>query len=554
MLGLNMTTNRLLVGLTIGALSTLITACSTTQNTVSTTPVSFAPTTIKTSTESVDLVIATWNTEHLAFPLSDGCRARTEEESRQLKAYAKSLNADIVALQEVGSVEAVETIFPKNNWKIVMSARPDSKTYDCRGSDAKSTQQKVAFAVRKNIKVLNTQSFDALALNRNGLRYGLELTVESSLGAMTLLNVHMKSGCFVDNYTRSDASSCQTFAKQAPILDKWVEQQEKSGMPYMVLGDFNHRLSAPYNHLTRQLSTNSDNSVSSLENLGADIIGCHAYYPAPIDHILAGNLPKKGLRKTMTMHKFDDMAPKAMLSDHCALSVELSSINYPLSNAVTWQTTSKEYRYLTSTTYQRATDVINNKKLPTTPWVVVMDVDETVLDNSQYQVTVEKNGEGYTPKTWNEWVAAEKATLVPGVKSFIETVFKHGGKLALITNRNRTQDHHTWENLRALNLPVSIDNTCLLGRISADKAAIDGKQFINDKDLRRQQVSEASASCYQPNDARKSLFSPLEIIMQVGDNIEDFSGITQEEADVKALLPRASSELILLPNPMYGSW
>jgi len=549
-----MTFNRLFAGVTIGVISTFITACATTQNTTPTAPVSFAPTTTKTSVESTELTIATWNTEHLAFPLSDGCRARSDEESLKLKAYAKSLNADIVALQEVGSVEAVETLFPKNEWKVVMSTRPDSKSYDCRNSGAKSTQQKVAFAVHKDVKILNTQAFDALALNRNGLRYGLELTVESALGPMTLLNVHMKSGCFVDNYSRSDSDACQTFAKQAPILDKWVEQKEKTGIPYIILGDFNHRLSAPYNHLTRQLSTNADNSVSSFENLSADIIGCHPYYPAPIDHILAGNMPKKGLAKTVKMHPFSDMAPKAMLSDHCALSVELSSITYPLSSAVKWQTTSKEYSYLTSVTYQRATDVINTKTLPKTPWVVVMDVDETVLDNSQYQVTVEKNGAGYTPKTWDEWVASEKATLVPGVKEFIEAVVKRGGKLALITNRNRVQDKHTWKNLRSLNLPVSIDNTCLLGRVSADKAAIDGKKFINDKDLRRQQVEDASASCYHPSQARKSLFSPLEIIMQVGDNIEDFSGITQEEADVKTLLPRAKSELILLPNPMYGSW
>jgi len=558
MLGLNMTFNRLFAGLTIGVVSTLITACATTQNTASTAPISFTPTptttTTETNIESAELTIATWNTEHLAFPLSDGCRARSEEESLKLKAYAKSLNADIVALQEVGSVEAVETLFPKNEWKVVMSTRPDSKSYDCRNSGAKSTQQKVAFAVRKDVKILNTKAFNALGLNRNGLRYGLELTVESALGPMTLLNVHMKSGCFVDNYSRSDSDACQTFAKQAPILDKWVEQKEKTGMPYIILGDFNHRLSAPYNHLRRQLSTNSDNSVSSLEHLSADIIGCHPYYPAPIDHILAGNMPKKGLEKTATMHPFSDMSPKAMLSDHCALSVKLSSISYPLSSAVKWQTTSKEYNYLTSVIYQRATDVINTKTLPTTPWVVVMDVDETVLDNSQYQVIVEKNGAGYSPKTWSEWVEAEKATLVPGVKEFIETVFKHGGKLALITNRSRGQDKHTWNNLRAVNLPVSIDNTCLLGRVSADKAAIDGKKFINDKDLRRQQVEDASASCYLPNQARKALFSPLKIIMQVGDNIEDFSGITQEEVDVKSLLPRAKSELILLPNPMYGSW
>jgi 5'-nucleotidase (lipoprotein e(P4) family) len=555
-LGINMMLNRLLVGLTAVALSTLITACSTT-STETTTQTSFNSTIASSSTDSSSLVVATWNTEHLAFPISDGCRPRTPEETTKLKQYVKSLNADIVALQEVASAEAVETLFPKAQWQVLMSTRPDSKTYDCRGSGAKSTQQKVAFAVRKNIKVLNTQPFDALALNRNGLRYGLELTVDSPMGQMTLLNVHMKSGCFVDNYSRADSDACLTFAKQAPILDKWAEQKEQSGMPYMILGDFNHRISAPYNHLTRQLSTNLDssvNNVSSLENLGADIIGCHPYYPAPIDHILAGNMPKKGLQKTMKMHKFDDMTPNAMLSDHCALSVELSNITYPLSNSVKWQTTSKEYGYLTSVTYQRATDVLNSKTLPTTPWVVVMDVDETVLDNSQYQVNVEKNGAGYSPKTWSEWVASEQATLVLGVKTFIQTVFKQGGKLALITNRNRAQDNHTWENLQALGIPVSTDNTCIMGRISADKAAIDGETIINDKDLRRQQIESGTASCYALNSSRKSLFPALKIIMQVGDNIEDFSGITQEEADIKMLLPRANEELILLPNPMYGSW
>ncbi|MDO6426856.1 HAD family acid phosphatase [Thalassotalea sp. 1_MG-2023] len=546
-----MTLNRLLVGLTIGTLSMLTTACSTSIKKQATTPV-VSTTTAQTKPQG--LVVATWNTEHLAFPISDGCRARTEAETTQLKQYAKSLNADIVALQEVASSEAVELLFPKSEWNIIISTRADSKTYDCRKTAAKSTQQKVAFVVRKDIEILNTKAFDALALQRPGLRYGLELTINSPFGAMTLLNVHMKSGCFVDNYSRADSDACNIFAQQAPLLDKWAEKKERTGMPYMILGDFNHRLSAPYNHLTRQLSANENNSTSSLENLGADIIGCHPYYPAPIDHILAGNMPEKGLQKTVTMHYFDDMSPKAMLSDHCALSVELSNITYPLSTAVKWQTTSKEYSYLTSVTYKRATEALENMALPKTSWAVVMDVDETVLDNSQYQVNIEKQGESYSPKTWRDWVASEKATLVPGVKAFIQSVFQQGGKLALITNRDSEQDNHTWNNLRALGIPVTTDNTCVMGRTSADKAAIDGVSIINDKDLRRQKIQNGTANCYTPNGSRTSLFPELTIIMQVGDNIEDFSGVTQEEADVKALLPRANGELILLPNPMYGSW
>ena len=42
--------------------------------------------------------------------------------------------------------------------------------------------------------------------------------------------------------------------------------------------------------------------------------------------------------------------------------------------------------------------------------------------------------------------------------------------------------------------------------------------------------------------------------MQVGDNIEDFAGVTQESADVAALMADNDGQYVLLPNPMYGSW
>ena len=498
--------------------------------------------------------IATWNVEHLTLPMSDGCRARTSEEITKLKEYSKSINADIIALQEVDSREAVAALFPNDGWQIVMSARPDSQSYDCRNSKATSTQQKVAFAVRRGIEILNTKNIDALALDNPGLRYGLELTVDSPLGALSLLNVHMKSGCFVDNYSREKSDACQTFAQQTPILTVWAQQKEKAGLPYMMLGDFNHRLSAPYNHLTRQLALNADDNKSSLENLSTDIIGCHPYYPALIDHVFAGNMPLKTLDKKITMHVFDNMKPKAMLSDHCALSIKFDPVNFTLSNGIQWHTQSKEYRLLTSTIYQRAEQALKNKTLPTSQWTVVMDVDETVLDNSPYQLSVEPTGVGYTPKTWDQWIASEKAILVPGAKAFIETVFKLGGKLALVTNRHRRQDAHTWRNLEAVGIEVSTTNTCLIGRDNADKKAINGKTIINDKDLRKQQLENGTASCYQPNDTRYSLFSGLEIVMQVGDNIQDFSKITQESASIDALLPLTNDEFILLPNATYGSW
>lgn len=42
--------------------------------------------------------------------------------------------------------------------------------------------------------------------------------------------------------------------------------------------------------------------------------------------------------------------------------------------------------------------------------------------------------------------------------------------------------------------------------------------------------------------------------MYIGDNIEDFPGLTQESAQPEKLLNKLGDEYILLPNAVYGSW
>ena len=128
-----------------------------------------------------------------------------------------------------------------------------------------------------------------------------------------------------------------------------------------------------------------------------------------------------------------------------------------------------------------------------------------------------------------------------------------GGKLAIVTNRNNALDAYTWRNLQAQGLPVTKDNTCLMGRLAEDKSAINGTTIINDKDRRRQLVSSGQAQCFGVTD-NSDWANPHEIVMEVGDNIEDFTGITQEEAEIETLAPQFPARLILLPNPMYGSW
>jgi 5'-nucleotidase (lipoprotein e(P4) family) len=519
---------------------------------------SSAPLTATSSlSQANELRVATWNVEHLAYPINTGCNPRSQSDIDAMLNYVKQVDADIYALQEVASKQALNTLFPDEHWQIFMSSRADSESYTCRGSGRASTQQKVAFAVRKSLVVNDVQSLSEFSLNNPGLRNGLQMNVQTAFGDVSLLNVHMKSGCFVDNYSRSDSEACKVFAQQAPILDRWIEQQERRNTPYIVLGDFNHRLSAAYNHLTQKLLANSDGSSSSLQNTTTDLIGCHPYYPAPIDLIFLGGMASSAISYTTQAHRFESMQVDEMLSDHCAVSLNLSMKLGSLSNAVKWQTTSKEYEFLTRAIYQQASGALTKEFLSNDSWVVIMDVDETILDNSPYQIVSDQRGLKYTPESWANWVKLEEATLVPGASDFMKTVLDMGGKLALITNREKNLDAYTWRNLVASGLPVSVENTCLLGRSQPDINAIDNINIVNDKDLRRQQVQNGKANCYRATKDEKALNDwkrDHQIAMEVGDNIEDFSRITQEGADVTELIKKWPTKLILLPNPTYGSW
>lgn len=275
-----------------------------------------APDALSETSNRIAMSVATWNIEHLAVVNGTGCKARNAEQMTALANYASSINADVIALQEVGSRDAVELLFPASQWQVIMSTRPDNEPFECRRSGNPSTQQKIAFAVRKPIKVLSVNPVEALGLEMVGLRYGLAIRVATPLGETEILNVHMKSGCFVDDYSQSDRESCEIFANQVPVLLDWVKRQEQSGTPYIMTGDFNHRLSAPYNRLTRDLKA----AAPELKVATRDLLNCHPRYLAPIDHIIVRGteaLPAFDV----TNHYFDDMDEEDMLSDHCAMSL-----------------------------------------------------------------------------------------------------------------------------------------------------------------------------------------------------------------------------------------
>jgi 5'-nucleotidase (lipoprotein e(P4) family) len=72
-------------------------------------------------------------------------------------------------------------------------------------------------------------------------------------------------------------------------------------------------------------------------------------------------------------------------------------------------------------------------------WAVVLDADETVIDNSLYQEERAVAGLGYSDASWDAWVKRREATPLPGAAAFLSHVRTSGGRIAIVTNRLASQ-------------------------------------------------------------------------------------------------------------------
>jgi 5'-nucleotidase (lipoprotein e(P4) family) len=202
---------------------------------------------------------------------------------------------------------------------------------------------------------------------------------------------------------------------------------------------------------------------------------------------------------------------------------------------VRWVRNSAEYIAAAVQAYGMATrrvDIVAASR-PQGGWAVAMDADETVLDNSQYQMERAMANLPYTSESWTEWVQRRQARAVPGAAAFIRRVKETGGRIVIVTNRTQAQCADTEENFRALNLAF-------------DAMLCKEEGGNGDKEPRFDRVAAGTAKPGLP---------PLEIVLWVGDNIQDFP--EQRQAMRKAIegtFQIFGHAFIILPNPMYGSW
>ena len=223
-------------------------------------------------------------------------------------------------------------------------------------------------------------------------------------------------------------------------------------------------------------------------------------------------------------------------------------------NAVAWTQTAIEHDLIYLQTYRdaesrllatlhdRQWDALG-KADRTTPIkglkpAVVLDIDETVLDNSPYQARVIKSGGEFNEADWAAWCKEELARAMPGAVEFTQFAAKHGIAVIYISNRAKDLDQATLANLRKAGLPVSGPEAFLgLGTV------LDGcEQVGTEKGCRRQLIGQH-----------------YRVLMQFGDQIGDFVDVLANTAAgrrkaVADYLPWIGTRWFVLPNPTYGSW
>ena len=202
---------------------------------------------------------------------------------------------------------------------------------------------------------------------------------------------------------------------------------------------------------------------------------------------------------------------------------------------VHWLRGSAEYRAIVIQTYRAALRAAEEASAgrPAGSWAVSVDADETIIDNSGYEVELQRQGRVHTDEAWAEWVARRARPAVPGAAGFLAGVRNLGGRVAVVTNTQQSRCADVAANLDAAKLPYDI----LVCR--ADDAR-------DRKESRWRSIADGSA---RPD------LGPLEILVWVGDNIQDFPDQSQALRDAdESGFADFGVRYFALPNPIYGTW
>jgi 5'-nucleotidase (lipoprotein e(P4) family) len=167
---------------------------------------------------------------------------------------------------------------------------------------------------------------------------------------------------------------------------------------------------------------------------------------------------------------------------------------------------------------------------------VVVDIDETMLDNSPFEATLINNGD--FQEGWYKWTSKASAKALPGALEFAEYAKSKKVDIFYITNRDDNERAVTLKNLQNAGFPFASE----------------------DHLLTRSDLSYSTGNTSSKTGRRTKVAETHEIILLIGDNLNDFSEIFEDRSTNNGKDAVAKNQLqfgqkfIILPNPMYGAW
>ena len=166
---------------------------------------------------------------------------------------------------------------------------------------------------------------------------------------------------------------------------------------------------------------------------------------------------------------------------------------------------------------------------------MVIDVDETLLDNSKYQVWMMRANQSFSTRSWNQFCAAQVSTAIPGAVEFTKYADSKGVKVFYVTNRGVETEKDTRENMQKLGFPMggNVDTFLMQGEKPDWTGAKGTRRAVIAKDYR--------------------------VLLNIGDNFGDFDDRyrTSEADRMKAFeagQPYWGRQWLMLANPTYGSF
>jgi len=169
------------------------------------------------------------------------------------------------------------------------------------------------------------------------------------------------------------------------------------------------------------------------------------------------------------------------------------------------------------------------------PPAVILDIDETVLNNIPFQARAIIKGESY-PNGWVEWMLEEASTSVAGVSEFLKYADSKGIKIFYVTNRIAIAEEATRNNLKKLGLPFDTDRDVLLMK--------NENGWTSDKVSRRELIAQ-----------------DYRILLLIGDQLGDFISLDEATTGMDSRKEIAAKyeemwgkKWFMITNPIYGRW